>query len=570
MHHLRCLLILTTLLVSCLCSAQFLFENKKPNFLPVDTAFSLQNPLLKNDTIIISWQIEPGYYLYRDKLEFKSMNKNFSIQSVNTPSGQSIEDPQFGLVEIYEESVTALLKIKQLSKKEEIKLEVSFQGCAVAGLCYPPQKRELLVSRAGNDESEIDFFGQENILVLTGTFFLFGLLLAFTPCVLPMLPILSAVIIGLKNATNTSSSYLATAYVVSMALTYAIFGALVASIGEGVQTIVRQDYIIIFMALFFVVMAIVTVSNFSFSLTTKINSKFIELSRAKSFGPLVTASIMGSVSAFIATPCVTPPLAAALGFILQANSISLGFLALFFLGLGMGAPLILLGSTFNYLIPKSGRWMLEIKNLLAVILLGPAVWFLERILIQSTMLVIWTIFTLSAIIFFSIRFANYRQEKAGQLVSIIALVVLLFNYGNTLNNSNFSLRYHKDMDNKNVMLEWNSRNNIEDLFNYIRLNQKEHDVALVKFYADWCIECKHIENNILTDKEVVEKLSRFLLINIDVTEMTKDHDDLLKQYSLYGPPAFLILDSTQLIVLKKSVGSLDKNSMLEFLRLNKS
>lgn len=570
MHHLRCLLILTTLLAPFFCSAQFLFETKKPNFLPVDEAFSLQNPLLKNDTIIVSWQIAPGYYLYRDKLEFKSMGKNFSIQSVKTPSGQSIEDPQFGLVEIYKESVTALLKIKQLSKKEEIKLEVSFQGCAVAGLCYPPQQRELLVSRAGNDESEIDFFGQENILVLTGTFFLFGLLLAFTPCVLPMLPILSAVIIGLKNATNTSSSYLATAYVVSMALTYAIFGALVASVGEGVQTIVRQDYIIIFMALFFVVMAIVTVSNFSFSLTTKINSKFIELSRAKSFGPLVTASIMGSVSAFIATPCVTPPLAAALGFILQANSISLGFLALFSLGLGMGAPLILLGSSFNYLIPRSGRWMLEIKNLLAVILLGTAVWFLERILIQSTMFVIWTIFTLSAIIFFSIRFANYRREKAGQLVSIIALVVLLFNYGNTLlNNLNFSLRYHEDMDNKNVMLEWNSRNNIEDLFNYIRLNQKEHNVALVKFYADWCIECKHIENNILTDKEVVENLSQFILINIDVTEMTKDHNDLLKKYSLYGPPAFLILDSTELTVLKKSVGSLDKKSMLKFLRFNK-
>ena len=565
MHHLRCLLILTTLLAPFFCSAQFLFETKKPNFLPVDEAFSLQNPLLKNDTIIVSWQIAPGYYLYRDKLEFKSMGKNFSIQSVKTPSGQSIEDPQFGLVEIYKESVTALLKIKQLSKKEEIKLEVSFQGCAVAGLCYPPQQRELLVSRAGNDESEIDFFGQENILVLTGTFFLFGLLLAFTPCVLPMLPILSAVIIGLKNATNTSSSYLATAYVVSMALTYAIFGALVASVGEGVQTIVRQDYIIIFMALFFVVMAIVTVSNFSFSLTTKINSKFIELSRAKSFGPLVTASIMGSVSAFIATPCVTPPLAAALGFILQANSISLGFLALFSLGLGMGAPLILLGSSFNYLIPRSGRWMLEIKNLLAVILLGTAVWFLERILIQSTMFVIWTIFTLSAIIFFSIRFANYRREKAGQLVSIIALVVLLFNYGNTLlNNLNFSLRYHEDMDNKNVMLEWNSRNNIEDLFNYIRLNQKEHNVALVKFYADWCIECKHIENNILTDKEVVENLSQFILINIDVTEMTKDHNDLLKKYSLYGPPAFLILDSTELTVLKKSVGSLDKNRCLNF------
>ena len=280
MYRLKFLFFLTTtFLISFLCSAQSIFESQKSDFLPVDEAFKLQAPLIKNETIIISWLIESGYYLYRDKFRFKFNDPNFTIQAVKIPSGQTIEDPQFGLVEIYNDSVTVLLEIEQRSKKEEIELEISFQGCAVKGLCYPPQKRNLLVSRSDNGESEIDSVGTENVLVLTGTFFLFGLLLAFTPCVLPMLPILSAVIIGLKNKANNSSLSLATAYVVSMALTYATFGALVASLGGGVQTIVRQDYIIMFLAVFFIAMAMVTASNFSFSLITKINSKFIELSK---------------------------------------------------------------------------------------------------------------------------------------------------------------------------------------------------------------------------------------------------------------------------------------------------
>ena len=147
------------------------FENQKPNFLPVDEAFKLQPPILKNETIIVSWLIEPGYYLYRDKLGFEFNDQNITIQSVQTPFSQTIEDPQFGLVEIYKDSVTVLLEIKQRSKYEEVELEISYQGCAMKGLCYPPQKRNLLVSRPGQGISETALFGDKNIFVLSGTFF---------------------------------------------------------------------------------------------------------------------------------------------------------------------------------------------------------------------------------------------------------------------------------------------------------------------------------------------------------------------------------------------------------------
>ena len=386
-----------------------------------------------------------------------------------------------------------------------------------------------------------------------------------------MVPILSAVIIGLKDGTNHNSLLLATLYVVSMALTYAAFGALVASVGDGVQTIVRQDYIIVFLVFFFVFMAILTAFNFSFSFINKINSRFIELSNVKSFGPLATASIMGSVSAFIATPCVTPPLAAALGYILQANSIILGFTTLFFLGLGMGAPLIVFGSSFNYLIPKSGKWMLEIKNLLAFALLGTAVWFLERILENSITFTIWTVYTLSTFIFFIVRFIKFRREKASQIVSLISIIALSFNYGIILMNSNYFSSFQTEVSDNSFAGNWVDQTGYESLVNHIKdikVNQKNYDAAIVKFYADWCIECKHVEKNILTDREVIEKLNQFILINIDVTEMTNEQNDLLKKYQLYGPPAFVILDSNEFTIMKKSVGSIDKKSMLEFLSLD--
>lgn len=568
MPRVKTLFFSALLLFSQHCLAQSIFEPKKPNFLPVDEAFKLQPPILKNETIIVSWLIESGYYLYRDKFGFKSNDLNIIIQSVQTPQSQTIEDPQFGLVEIYKDSVTVLVEIKQPSKYEEIELEISYQGCAMRGLCYPPQKRNLLVSKTSKGQSETALFGDKNIFALSGTFFLFGLLLAFTPCVLPMLPILSAVIISLKDGTNHNSLLLATLYVVSMALTYATFGALVASVGDGVQTIVRQDYIIVFLVFLFVAMAMVTVSNYGFSFISKINSRFINLSSARSSGPLATAAIMGSVSAFIATPCVTPPLAAALGFILQANSITLGFITLFFLGLGMGAPLIVFGSSFNYLIPKSGKWMLEIKNLLAFALLGTAVWFLERVLVDSITFIIWTVFTLSAFIFFIVRFIRLRQEKASQIVSLISLIALSFNYGTIVMNSHYFPSYQTKVSDNSFDGNWADKTSYESLINYIEHEQKNHDAAIIKFYADWCIECKHVEKNILTDTDVIEKLNQFILVNIDVTEMTEEHNDLLKKYQLYGPPAFVILDLNDFTILKKSVGSVDKNSMLEFLSLD--
>ena len=312
-------------------------------------------------------------------------------------------------------------------------------------------------------------------------------------------------------------------------------------------------------------MAILTAFNFSFSIINKLNSRFIELSKVKSFGPLATASIMGSVSAFIATPCVTPPLAAALGYILQANSIILGFTTLFFLGLGMGAPLIVFGSSFNYLIPKSGKWMLEIKNLLAFALLGIAVWFLERILENSITFTIWTVYTLSTFIFFIVRFIKFRREKASQIVSLISIIALSFNYGIIFMNSNYFPSFQTEVSDNSLAGNWVDKASYESLIDYIKANQENHDAAIVKFYADWCIECKHVEKNILTDREVIEKLNQFVLINVDVTEMTNEQNDLLKKYQLYGPPAFVILDSNEFTIMKKSVGSIDKKSMLEFL-----
>ena len=212
--------------------------------------------------------------------------------------------------------------------------------------------------------------------------------------------------------------------------------------------------------------------------------------------------------------------------------------------------------------------MLEIKNFLAFALLGTAVWFLERVLVDSITFIIWTVFTLSAFIFFIVRFIRLRQEKASQIVSLISLIALSFNYGTIVMNSHYFPSYQTKVSDNSFDGNWADKTSYESLINYIEHEQKNHDAAIIKFYADWCIECKHVEKNILTDTDVIEKLNQFILVNVDVTEMTEEHNDLLKKYQLYGPPAFVILDLNDFTILKKSVGSVDKNSMLEFLSLD--
>ena len=189
--------------------------------------------------------------------------------------------------------------------------------------------------------------------------------------------------------------------------------------------------------------------------------------------------------------------------------------------------------------------MLEIKNLLAFALLGTAVWFLERILENSITFTIWTVYTLSTFIFFIVRFIKLRREKASQIVSLVSIIALLFNYGIILMNSNYFPSFKTGVSDNSFAGNWVDKTSYKSLINHIEVNQKNHDAAIVKFYADWCIECKHVEKNILTDREVTEKLNQFILINIDVTEMTNEQNDLLKKYQLYGPPAFVILDSNE-------------------------
>ncbi|MEC8147217.1 MAG: protein-disulfide reductase DsbD [Pseudomonadota bacterium] len=562
--------------IVCIClslavKAQTIFDDKKSEFLPVDTAFQIQNPILKNDTIIIGWLIEPGYYLYKDQLVFKSRSKNFDIQTTNIPVGSTVEDPLFGTVQVFEDNLTVFLEIGKASDAADIEIEVGYQGCAKKGLCYPPQKKNFLIintASEGSDENSI--YDNKNILMLAGTFFMFGVLLSFTPCVLPMLPILSSVILGLnRESVRISPVFLSAIYVVSMALTYAIFGAIVATVGEGVQSIISQELIILFLILFLVLMSVITLLDFSFSSLNKFNNRMIEYSKARWSGPFLTAAGMGSISAFVATPCVTPPLAAALAFILQTNSMTLGFVTLFFLGLGMGAPLMIVGSSFNFLIPKTGQWMLEIKFLLAFLLLGTAIWFAERLVSQFQILIFWSVFTVVSISFFAYRYLRHNNNLASRLVPTLAFIILLLNYGIAFFDSNNAkvLNAHEDRVFKGSL--WLTKASIEEIADYVKSQDNKNEFVLIKFYADWCIECKHIENNILTDEEVIKKLNHFTLINVDVTEMIKEHKKLLKEYSLYGPPAFIVLKGKNLDFVRKSIGSINKEQLMDFLELVK-
>ncbi len=561
---------LIAILFPLFCSAQTVFESEQVNFLPVDQAFELQDPILKNNTIIIRWLIKPDYYLYRNKLLFKIDSQELGNESIRIHSGTTIQDPLFGKVEVYEDSLTVLLEVKNFANTEEQSIEVNYQGCAKKGLCYPPQKRTKLVLRNDNGLTKKDsFFDNKSLLVLSGTFFVLGLLLAFTPCVLPMLPILSAVLLGLNKQTNKlNTSILCTVYVVSMALTYATFGALVATVGDGVQSLIRQDLIIGILVIFFLFMAVMTYIDFRLPVFAKFNNRVIQLSSAKLSGPIVTSASMGSLSAFVATPCVTPPLAAALAFILQTKSTSIGFVTLFFLGLGMGAPMLLLGSSLKFLIPKSGKWMLEIKNILSFILFGTAIWFADRIIKDSIIFIMWGGFTLLALIFFLIRYKKSNLGTASRVVPLIAIGLAVVNCGIVFSDFDY-FKTSKQVQNQSIPPpDWANKASVSDVYDHITINQKYQKDTLIKFSADWCIECKHIETMILTSEEVIKNLENFVLVSIDVTEMNQDHTFLLKKFSVYGPPAFLVLDSTNFSVKARFVGSMDEKQFLDLLNFN--
>src|SRR6516225_1920308 len=386
------------------------------DFLPPDQAFRFAALAEGTDQVRLNWEIADGYYLYRARIKVKTTSTGAQLGAPQFPPGQVKTDEYFGKQEVYHHELVVVVPVARASAGElDLPLEVTYQGCADAGLCYPPQTKTVSVRLSGGASTGGDvaapgtgaaagthatFLSQDwfsnalrgNLLIALACFYLGGLVLSCTPCVLPMVPILSGIIVGSGKPISSRRSFaLAVSYVIGMALTYAIAGVASAAAGKEVQAMFQQWWVIASFAALFIVLALSMFGVFTLQMPAGVQSRLAELSNRQSAGTFGGVALMGALSALIVTTCVAPVLVGALLVISQTGAIGRGGAALFAAGIGMGTPVLIVGASAGKLLPKPGPWMDLVKKLFGVLMLAVAVWMLARIVPERIALALWSV-----------------------------------------------------------------------------------------------------------------------------------------------------------------------------------
>jgi len=550
--------------------ADGLFANAADTtFLNVDQAFQLSAYADTYNRVTLYWQIADGYYLYKKRLSVNS--DNAQLGEIVLPVGKQQTDEFFGDVEIYEQQLEVSVPI--INAGQTITLDVGYQGCAHAGLCYPPTTRTLnlelpstqsnepeTANSINNSDSQLsqqDQFAQrlsnQNLTTVLWLFLLAGLLLAFTPCVFPMIPILSSIIAGQSDNMSAGRGFrLSLVYVLAMALTYTLAGILVGMTGANLQIWFQNPWIISSFALLFVILSLSMFGFYELQMPSALQSRLTAISSRQQSGSYVGAGIMGLLSALIVGPCVTAPLIGALIYIAETGDPVVGGLALFALSMGMGLPLLLIGTSAGKYLPKAGGWMEPIKAVFGVMLLALAIWFLERILEMPIILGLSGALLIGCAMFMGVfnpttsAWARCRQTLAWLLLVYGTLLVI------GASASSHSLM--KPLQNIFISTGESGSHKPHLAFEQIRgvqglnavLDQAriESKPVLLDFYADWCIACKELDAYTFTDAGVQSALNGFILIQTDVTENNQEDQELLSYLGLFGPPALLFYDTT--------------------------
>lgn len=559
------------------------FDNEKSEFIKVDEAFRFQSELTK-DGLQLKWIIEPGYYLYLERFKFKAANENTQLGEPEfSTQGEAKEDPYFGLVHAIHEDLTVFLPVTLDKNTSEDEIKISYQGCAEAGLCYPPKSQRLLFTPSSdskttnieisenpvletltknNDNLEdasgiFNFISNSSLPLIIGIFFLLGLGLTFTPCVFPMIPIITSIIAGQKKPTTGKSFALASAYVLGMALTYASAGVITGLLGAGanIQAALQNPYVLSFFASIFALLSLSMFGLYELQLPAFIRNRLNNTSQNLSGGHITSVFFIGALSALVVSPCVSAPLAGALLYISSTADALIGGLSLFAMGLGMGVPLIIIAVSGSKLMPKAGQWMNYVKYVFGVMLLAVAIWLLSRIIPGEVSMILWAVLLgVSAT-----QMGAFDASKIGWprlfkgLGLILALYAALLIAG-ALSGANDPLKpLSKFTESRNLASTQSNQSNLEHVkFNVIYDEEgleKERLQAmnagkpmLVDFYADWCISCVVMENTVFPLPEIKSKLEQFHLVKADVTLNTQKSQDLLNKFGLFGPPSILLFD----------------------------
>ena len=568
-------------------------SSSSDEILDPEIAFRVSADVHSSNQLILNWEIEPGYYLYQNKFAANSEHASVSIGSIAFPKGKLKQDPAFGEVEVYYGQGSALIPFGLTdSALKEFKLEVAYQGCKEDSVCYPPTKKTLAIAIPENLDSlttnqivvqtplvsEQDAITQKlkdkNLLINILSFFGFGFLLALTPCVFPMIPILSGIIVGEGNRiTRTRAIMLSVSYVIAMALTYAFLGIIAGMFSLNLQTASQNVWVLSFFSGVFVLLALSMFGFYELQLPSSWQSKLSNSQEQVDRGTLKGAAVMGVLSAIIVGPCVAPPLAGALLYISQTGDALLGGLALFAMGLGFGVPLLVVGATSGELLPRAGAWMETIKRVFGVVMLGVAIWFLERVIPASASLILWAaLFIITAIFIGALDRIEATTTHWQRLWKGLGLVMLV--YGAVLivaaaSGGGTVLKPLINQTNTTIAktLPFKYVASIEELNQELHQAKLENKPAMLDFYADWCVDCKQMEAYTFVDSSVQKSLQQFVLLKADVTKNNDADKALLKHFDLFGPPAILFFNSDSVeIKSHRLVGFIEAKSFVEHIR----
>jgi len=542
----------------------FSFTSSDDEVLHPDDAFKVGLSVVSNDRLLLNWQIKSGYYLYKDKFSISTNDSSVSYGDYVFPLGKLKDDLAFGEVEVYYNENRVLVPFSYEDKNiKELNINLAYQGCKDGSICYPPIEKSLIVPIPDSFEgvngktlvSEQDVvtknLKEKNLLVNVISFFVFGFLLALTPCVFPMIPILSGIIVGEGiHITRAKAIMLTLSYVLAMALTYALLGVIAGLFYFNLQAASQNIWVISLFSGVFVLLALSMFGFYELRLPASWQNKLSGKQSSSGHGTLTGAAVMGALSAVIVGPCVAPPLAGALLYISQTGNAQLGGLALFAMGLGFGVPLLVIGVSSGELLPRVGAWMENIKRVFGVIMLGVAIWFLERVLSASLILILWAaLFIISSIFLGVLERLGGQASNWQRLYKGLGFVMLF--YGGILIFAAMSSKGTAlDPFNKRISsntstetLSFTYVSNLSELEAQLQKSRLENKTVMLDFYADWCVECKQMEKYTFSDLSVQYILRDIKLLKADVTKNNDNDKALLKYFELFGPPAILFFDN---------------------------
>ena len=536
--------------------------DKKPAFLPVDDAFQFSAAKSENqENVIVNWSIAEGYYLYQEKISVKLNQEETSSFDVPTfsISPEDYNDPYFGLMKIFKKPVQAIFKASHPPLKAEDVVEIAYQGCT-SGFCYPPEVKEIKVAdlpiaQIANTEktsekstalsaqpkAEQDRLAESlfNSKYAVFGFFLLGLGLAFTPCVLPMLPLLSAIVIGQNQRPNMWRAFaLSFVYVQGMALTYTLLGLIVAAIGLPFQVALQHPYVMIGLSIIFVLLALSMFGLFTLQLPSSLQTKLSLLSQQQKAGAFGGVFLMGMIAGLVASPCTSAPLSGALLYVAQSGDLFTGAITLYLLALGMGVPLILITLFGNKILPKSGMWMETVKKLFGFVMLALPAFLISRILPDEWTPRLWAMLGTAFFIWFAFQMP---KNGTGWVFRILFLVAAMISVKPLQTWVWGESQAPSAVENKAVShVEFKKVKSEAELQQVLAENNKP--LVMLDLYADWCVACKEFEKETFSDPSVQKAFGDMLLLQVDMTKNSEENRALMTKYKVLGLPTILFFN----------------------------